>query len=81
MTKPRKNRYIKNAHFSETKFRQIMKAFCADITAHDTALLTGISRNTINKIFQKLRLRIFALSNLCDDFSGEIYDDPYKLDQ
>jgi transposase-like protein len=50
----------------------VLKAFCADITAQDTAVLAGISRNTVNKIFMKLRhYLVFAFrKNLA--FSGEV---------
>ena len=44
-----KNRYMKRSHLSERKFREILKAFCIDITAKDTMDLTGISRYTLNK--------------------------------
>jgi transposase len=58
-----KNRYKKVAHFSEAKFRQIIKCFCLDLTASDTAELCGLSRNTINKLFGQIRLRIFSLAH------------------
>lgn len=58
-----KNRYKKVAHFSEGKFRQILKCFAMDLTASDTAVLCGLSRNTINKIFVQFRQRILALAH------------------
>ena len=57
MHKP-KNKYCFGAHISEEKFREILKYFCADETAQKTALYTRVNRNTINKIFYKLRIRI-----------------------
>ena len=57
MHKP-KNKYCFGAHISEEKFREILKYFCADETAQKTALYTRVNRNTINKIFHKLRMRI-----------------------
>ena len=55
------NRYKKVAHFSESKFRHIIKCFCLDLTATDTANLCGLSRNSINKIFVQIRQRILFL--------------------
>ena len=57
-----KNKYKKVAHFSDAKFRQIIKCFAMDLTASDTATICNISRNSINKLFNQIRLRIFALS-------------------
>ena len=57
------NRYKKVAHFSEGKFRQIIKCFCLDLTATDTGNLCGLSRPTINKIFIQIRRRIFFLTH------------------
>lgn len=61
-----KNRYKKVSHFSEAKFtyiifRYIIKCFCVDLTSSDTAILCGLSRNTINRMFLDIRMRIFSL--------------------
>lgn len=53
-----KNKYIKGTHISERKFRDILKYFSEDETASKTAKYTGINRNTINRVFHKLRIRI-----------------------
>ncbi len=58
-----KNRYKKVAHFSEGKFRQVLKCFALDLTASDTAVISGLSRNSINKIFLQLRQRLLALAH------------------
>jgi len=72
-TKPIKNRYVKKAHISEAKFREILKYFSLDLTAQHTALLTQLNRNTINKFFSKFRYRFFKLSHRSrEQFSGEI---------
>jgi len=57
-----KNKYISKAHISERKFREILKYFSEDETATKTAKYSGISRKTINNIFQKMRLRIAEIS-------------------
>ena len=53
------NKYIKHSHISEKKFREILKYFCYDETANKTSIYTKISRNTINKIYDKIRQKIF----------------------
>jgi hypothetical protein len=41
------------------KFREILRYFSLDETANKTSVYTNISRNTINKIFDKIRQKIF----------------------
>ena len=68
-----KNRYIKHAHISENKFRQILRLFCADLTSTQIAEVTKINRNTINRILQLLRARILKLTEEESYFeAGEI---------
>lgn len=67
-----KNRYLKRAKISESKFREILRCFSLDITATRTSELTGISRPTTNRIYKKLREKI---RNICDNefpLSGEV---------
>jgi transposase len=68
-----KNRYIKNAHISEAKFREILRLFGADLTAVQISELAKVERKTINRILQLLRARIveFAEEESCFS-SGEI---------
>jgi transposase len=56
------NKYINRSHILEKKFRKIIKYFFHDKTSHKMAIYTGISRNTVNKIFDKIRKRICSLS-------------------
>lgn len=68
-----KNKYIKHTHISERKTREIIRFFSLDIEAEKTALLTGISRPTINKFYRKLRERIAELCEAESPFeNGEI---------
>ena len=53
-----------------------MKYFCYDEAANKTSIYTGVSRNTVNKIFDKLRKRIFSLSVNIGKDSGE-----FELDE
>jgi transposase len=57
-----KNKYYIGTHISERKFKEILREFCLDSTASETALRTGISQKTINVIFILIRKRIFTLT-------------------
>jgi len=57
-----KNRYCKSTHISERKFRQILRCFSEDCSATITSNLSGVSRPSVNRIFQLLRYKIVALS-------------------
>lgn len=57
-----KNRYIKKAHISERKFREILKYFTQDFAATQVARVTRISRVTINRLYHKFRERILKLT-------------------
>jgi len=70
------NKYIKRSHISEKKFREIIKYFSYDETSNKTAIYTEISRNTINKVFDKIRKRICSLSANSSKDSGE-----FELDE
>ena len=67
------NRYKKRSHISAKKFREVIRYFSLDFTATNTAKLTGISRNSVNKIYTQLRLQIFLLAKREQEkFSGEV---------
>ena len=53
-----KNRYSKGSHLSERKIREVVRCFAADLIALQTDQLTGLNRNTINRIYRALRERI-----------------------
>ena len=68
-----KNKYIIRSRISDKKFRDILKLFCLDIEAKKVSELTSISRITINKIFDKLRILIASKCELESPFEkGEI---------
>ncbi len=54
----RKNRYLYRSRISEAKFRQIIRLVALDLEAIKISVLTGISRNSINRILKALRNRI-----------------------
>jgi len=66
-----KNKYYHRSRISENKFREIIKYYSKDFTAEITSDLVGISRNTINKIYQKIRER---LVEECEKISSQIGD-------
>ena len=67
-----RNRYLKHAHISERKFKQILMRFCEDFTAEQTSKITSISRNTINGLFGKFRARILLQTSSSMDLDGEV---------
>ena len=75
-----KNKYFARSRISEAKFREIAKCFAADLTAVQTAEMSGLNRNTINNIMKKLRLRIarFCERESCFE-AGEVELDESRL--
>ena len=55
----RKNRYFIRSRSSEAKFRRIIRLFALDLEATRIAELSGIGRNSINKMLKTVR-RIIA---------------------
>ena len=53
-----KNKYIYHAHITETEFRQVMRYYALDIEIIKIAVLTKISRQSLNKIIFAVRQRI-----------------------
>ncbi len=67
-----KNKYYKRSRISEAKFREIIRYFCSDLTAEKTSEFTGISRNSCNTIYGKIRERVLEESEKEEGFSGEV---------
>ena len=67
-----KNKYQKFSKISEPQFRQILRLFALDLTASDTARLTGISVRSINTLFLKLRQRLAAQCEQQTPFDGVV---------
>lgn len=55
-----KNKYARRSRIPVAKTRQIVRCFAADLTALQTAQLTGVNRNTINRYYAALRDRILC---------------------
>lgn len=68
----RSNRYYKNSKISEARFRRLVRAFAMDLTASDTAELTGFSVRSVNAIFLKIRRRIALYCEATSPYSGEV---------
>ena len=67
-----KNRYSKGSHLSERKIRGVVRCFAADLTALQTDQLTGLNRNTINRIYRALRERIHWACEADKPFFGVV---------
>ena len=57
-----KNKYIKNSHISEAKFREILRYFSQDFPATTATNLSKKNRNTINRLYNLFRQRIVKIS-------------------
>lgn len=66
------NKYLHRARISERKFLLLLRLFCEDLNATQIAHLSGISRNSINKILRALRRRIARCCESESPFFGEV---------
>jgi transposase len=67
-----RNKYCYWTHFSERKFREIIRFFALDLEGTKIAQLTGISRNSINRIMKALRKRMAECCEQDSPLKGEI---------
>ena len=54
----RSNKYYNRSRISEKRFRHLIRLFALDLSASDTARLTGLTTKTVNSIYLKIRRRI-----------------------
>lgn len=66
------NKYLNRSHISEKKFRQVLRLFCEDMTAVQIASLTGLHRNTINRLLTHIRRVIADHCEAKSPLSGEV---------
>ena len=67
------NKYYRRSRISEKRFRQLARLFALDLSASDTARLTGLTTKTVNTIFLKIRARIAQACERESPFaSGEV---------
>ncbi|MDL2300470.1 IS1595 family transposase [Clostridiaceae bacterium OttesenSCG-928-D20] len=67
-----KNKYINRSKISESKFRQVVRLFSMDLTATQTAELTQLNRNTVNRLYSGMRERIYEYSLQTSPISGTV---------
>jgi len=56
----RLNRYFRCSKLSEARFRRLVKCFALDLTATQTASMTGLSVRSVNTVFLRIRSKIAA---------------------
>ena len=67
------NKYLKYSKISEAQFRQILRLFCLEMEAAKVAEYVGVNRLTVNRIFDKIRVRIAELCEAESPFeNGEV---------
>jgi transposase-like protein len=66
------NKYYKRSKISEAKFRHLIKYFSLDLTATNTAQLSGVSLRSVTSIFDKLRQKIGRWCEHSESFEGTI---------
>jgi transposase-like protein len=67
-----KNKYVKRAKISESKFKQFVRHFALDLDAQQISALCNLNRNTVNRYLYLIRRRI---AEFCEDespFQGEV---------
>lgn len=67
------------ARISEAKTREILKLFCLDIEASKIAKLSNISRQSVNKIINQIRILIAQECEKISTLNGEIEVDESNL--
>jgi transposase len=67
-----KNKYYVRSHISEELFRRLIRGFALDLTATETAAITGLSVRTMNSIYLKLRRQIAGWCEAQSPFAGEV---------
>jgi transposase-like protein len=66
------NKYVERSKISEPKFRELLKLFLLDLTATQTAELSGLNRNTVNRFYTAIRERLAKMSIEASPVAGEI---------
>lgn len=66
------NKYFKRSKISEARFRHLMKCFALDLTATETASVTGISVRSVNAIFLRIRGRLAEACDAQSPLSGQV---------
>ncbi len=67
-----RNRYVVRSRLSEHQFRRFLRHVAADLTAVQIAQLTGLNRNTVNRLLACLRQRMAEACALDGPFRGHV---------
>jgi transposase-like protein len=67
-----RNRYVVRSRISEASFRRFLRHVAADLTAVQIARLTGLNRNTVNRLLGGLRERMAEACALEGPFRGHV---------
>ncbi len=67
-----RNRHVVRARISEKAFRRFARHAAADLTAVQIARLTGLNRNTANRLRACLRVRMAGACEAASPFSGTV---------
>jgi len=70
-----KNKYIRRAHISERKTRLLIQCFALDLTAAQAAKFAAVNPNTAERVFSKIRMRIFEKTTAESPTKGEFEAD------
>ena len=69
------NRYLRFAKISEAKFRHLLRCFALDLSATQTAKMTGLSVRRSNDLFLTLRKKLSQECEKISPFSGDLEAD------
>ena len=69
------NRYFRFSKISEARFRFLLRCFALDMTATQTAQMTGLSLRSTNQIFLRLREKLVQECEKTSPFSGDLEAD------
>ena len=67
-----KNRYLRHARISEAKLRQVLRFFCADLTAAQATEFSGLDHKTTLRLFTLFRARMAELATHDCPFAAEV---------
>lgn len=64
---------VKYGKLSDYRLKKLLRCFCEDLTATQSARVTGINRNTVNRYYRLFREKIASYQESMDKgFKGEI---------
>src|SRR5260370_24351792 len=69
------NKYFRHSKISEARFRHLVRCFVLDLTATQSAAITGISIRSVNTIFLRIRKRMAEVCERSSPFHGEVEAD------